>query len=111
MTSITVIEKDGTIKTIAAAEGYSLMEILRDAGFAPIEGVCGGSMACATCHLYVHPDWALKLAAENEKTEDEEDILDMAFDVGTHSRLSCQIRMSKNLDGLVVAMPGTKVGW
>ena len=69
-------------------------------------------MACATCHMYIHPDWEDKVAAQdNEKSEDEEDILDLAFDVTAESRLGCQIRMNDELDGLVVAVPGAKTGW
>ena len=112
MTKITVIQKDGSEKQIAAEEGWSLMEILREAGFAEIEGACGGSMACATCHMYVHPDWQKKLnALDNEKSEEEEDMLDLAFNLTEYSRLGCQIRMSDKLDGLVVAIPGAKVDW
>jgi ferredoxin, 2Fe-2S len=112
MSKITVIEKNGTQKQIEAEDGWSLMEILRDAGFSEIEGACGGSMACATCHMYIHPDWAKKLAGlENEKSDEEEDILDVAFDITEYSRLGCQIRMSDALDGLVVAIPGAKVDW
>ena len=112
MSTITVIQKDGSKKDVEAEEGWSLMEILRDVPFEDIEGACGGSMACATCHMYVHPEWADKVAAQdNEKTEEEEDMLDLAFDLNDYSRLGCQIRMSKELDGLVVALPGAKVDW
>ena len=112
MAEITVIEKDGSEKKIQAEDGWSLMEILRDAGFSEIEGACGGSMACATCHMYIHPDWQAKvIAQDNEKTDEEEDMLDLAFDIRDSSRLGCQIRMSDALDGLVVAIPGSKVKW
>ncbi len=112
MPTITVIGKDGSEKKVTGEDGWSLMEILRDEGFDAIEGACGGSMACATCHLYVHPNWAAKVAAAgNEQVEEEEDMLDLAFDLKDSSRLGCQIRMSDALDGLVVAMPGAKVKW
>ena len=112
MPTINVIQKDGSTKQIKAEEGWSIMEILRDAGFEAIEGACGGSMACATCHTYIHPDWEDKVKAlEHEKTEDEEDILDLAFDLHDCSRLSCQIRMSEKLDGIIVAIPGAKTDW
>lgn len=112
MPTITVIQTDGSKKDIEAEEGWSLMEILRDVPFEVIEGACGGSMACATCHMYVHPDWADKVVAQDsEKTDEEEDMLDLAFDLNDYSRLGCQIRMSKELDGLVVALPGAKVDW
>jgi len=112
MPTINVIQKDGSTKTIEAEDGWSLMEILRDAGFGEIEGACGGSMACATCHMYVHPDWTSKVTTQgSEKTEDEEDILDVAFDLHDASRLGCQIRMSADLDGITVAIPGAKIDW
>ena len=112
MPTLIVIEKDGTQRTIEVENGWSLMELLRDQGFEEIEGACGGSLACATCHMYIHPDWATKIAAQNEeKTEEEEDILDTAFDLCDFSRLGCQIRMSDALDGMVIAMPGAKVAW
>lgn len=112
MATINVIQKDGTTKQIIAEDGWSLMEILRDAGFDAIEGACGGSMACATCHMYVHPDWEDKVnAQDNEKTEEEEDILDLAFDLHDGSRLGCQIRMSDELDGIIIAIPGAKTDW
>lgn len=112
MSSITVIAKDGSQRTIKAQEGWSLMEIARDAGVAEIEGVCGGSMACATCHMVIHPDWAARVeAAGNEKTGEEEDMLDLAHQVRETSRLGCQIRMSDALDGLVFAVPGAKTDW
>ncbi len=112
MAEITVIQKDGSEKKIQAEDGWSLMEILRDAGFEAIEGACGGSMACATCHIYIHPDWTSKVVAlDNEKSEEEEDMLDLAFDIRDSSRLGCQIRMSDELDGLIVALPGAKVKW
>ena len=62
--------------------------------------------------MYIHPDWEDRVAAQdNEKSEDEEDILDLAFDVTSESRLGCQIRMSDELDGLIVAIPGAKTNW
>ncbi len=112
MPQITVIDKDGNQKQIEADNGWSLMEILRDEGYDAIEGACGGSMACATCHMYIHPEWADKVAsAGNEQTEEEEDMLDLAFDITEYSRLGCQIRMSDDLNGLVVAIPGSKIDW
>ncbi len=112
MSTITVIQTDGSKKDVEAEDGWSLMEILRDVPYGVIEGACGGSMACATCHVYVHPEWAERVSGQdNEKTEEEEDMLDLAFDINDHSRLGCQIRMSKELDGLVVALPGAKIDW
>ena len=74
-----------------------------------IEGACGGSMACATCHVYIHPDWEERVTAQdNEQTEEEEDMLDVAFDVRETSRLGCQVKLNNALDGLVVALPGAE---
>ncbi len=88
------------------------MQIAQAEGIDEIEGVCGGAMACATCHCYVHPDWVERVEAEdNDKSEEEEDMLDMAFDVRATSRLGCQVKVTNALDGLVVAMPGTKTDW
>ena len=112
MPTLKVIEKDGTQRIIQVENGWSLMELLRDQDFKEIEGACGGSLACATCHMYIHPDWNNKIKAQdNEKTDEEEDILDMAFDLQDCSRLGCQIRMSDDLDGMMVAMPGAKIDW
>lgn len=111
MPSMTFIQKDGTPKTVDAPLGLSVMEIAVKNVIDPIEGACGGSLACATCHVYVHPDWLPKVMAEDEKSEEEEDMLDLAFDVRKNSRLGCQIKMRDDLDGLVVAVPGTKPGW
>lgn len=112
MPIVNVVLKDGTNKQISAEDGWSLMEILRDANVDEIEGACGGSMACATCHMYIHPDWQAKVfSLNNEKCEEEEDILDLAFDVRDCSRLGCQIRMSDALDGIIVAVPGAKTVW
>ena len=67
-----------------------------------IDADCGGACACATCHVYVEPDW---LEASGEREEMEEDMLDFAFDVRDNSRLSCQIKVSPELDGLTVRVP------
>ena len=112
MPSIQIIDKDGNEKTIAAESGWSLMELLRDEGYDAIEGVCGGSMACATCHVHIHPDWKDKvIKQDNEQSEEEEDMLDLAFDVNENSRLGCQVRMDDELDGMIVAIPGAPVNW
>ncbi len=111
MPKLTLIQKDGSEKEITAESGWSLMEILRDEGISEIEGACGGSMACATCHIYVHPKWNEIVGKDNEQTEEEEDMLDIAFNIEDSSRLGCQIRMSDELDGIIVAVPGAKVKW
>lgn len=112
MPSMTFITAKGQHKTVDAPLGLSVMEIAQKHNIDPIEGACGGSLACATCHVYVHPDWWNKcLQDEDARSEEEEDMLDLAFDIRKTSRLSCQIRMTAELDGLVVAVPGAKTGW
>ena len=107
MPKITFIEKSGTALEVDAPLGLSVIEIARKNGVA-IEGACGGCLACSTCHVIVHPDWYEKL---NEIKENEKDMLDIAFDIQKTSRLSCQILMTKELDGLIVALPGAKTQW
>ena len=112
MPRMTFIMPDGTPKEVDAPLGLSVMEIAQKHDIEQIEGACGGSLACATCHVYVHPDWWERTIPEGgEKSPEEEDMLDLAFDIRKNSRLSCQIIMRDNLDGLVVALPGTKTGW
>lgn len=107
MPKITFIEKNGQPREVDAPNGLSVMEVSHKNGI-DIEGACGGCLACATCHVVVHPDWYTKLP---EKQEAEEDMLDLAFDLKKTSRLCCQILMNDDLDGLVVALPGAKTPW
>lgn len=103
---------DGTQKEIEAEAGTSLMELSVDNNIEEIEGACGGAMACATCHLYIHPEWQNKVCEQdNEKTDEEEDMLDLGFDVRDCSRLGCQITLTDALDGIIVALPGSNVDW
>ena len=112
MPKITFLRRDGTQKELEVQSGWSIMEAAVENGIEEIEGACGGCISCATCHIYVHPDWADKVTAQdNEKSEDEEDLLDTAFDVREESRLGCQIKLTDELDGIVVALPGTETGW
>ena len=112
MPKVTFQFKDGSSKTCDALEGWSLMQIAKENGISEIEGACGGAMACATCHVYLHPDWKDKVeAAGDEICDEEEDMLDLAFSVTDHSRLGCQIHMTEDLDGLTVALPGTDTDW
>ena len=101
MPKMTFIERDGTPKEVDAPLGLSVLEIAHKHGV-DIEGACEGSLACSTCHVVVDPSWYAKLA---EATEDEEDMLDLAFDLQETSRLGCQIIMTEALDGLVVKLP------
>lgn len=112
MPEMTFIMPDGEEKKVDAPEGLSVMEIAQKNRIDQIEGACGGCMACATCHVYVHPKWWQKaLPEDGARSEEEEDMLDLAFDVRDNSRLGCQIRISDELDGLVVALPGAKTDW
>jgi ferredoxin, 2Fe-2S len=101
MPKLTFILKDGSRKEVEAPIGLSVMEIAHKHGI-DIEGACEGSLACSTCHVIVDKVWFEKLAPASE---DEEDMLDLAFGLTHTSRLSCQIRMSNELDGLVVKLP------
>jgi len=82
--------------------GISLLEVAQDAGM-PLEGTCEGQMACSTCHVVVAPDWFARLPPASA---DEEDMLDLAVAVTATSRLSCQIRLTEAMNGLLVRIPG-----
>ena len=112
MPKITFLHKDGRQSAVDAPENWSIMQVAVEHGIEEIQGACGGAMACATCHCYIDPQWQDRVEAQdNEKFIEEEDMLDMAFDVRETSRLGCQIRLTKDLDGLTVALPGAKVDW
>lgn len=97
---ITVIDRDGKAHLLQAKPGSKIMEIIRDAGL-DIKAECGGSCVCSTCHVYVDDDWAQRLV---EKEEEENDVLDDACELRPTSRLSCQILMAEELDGLTVTL-------
>ena len=101
MPKMTFVEADGTHKEVDAPVGLSLLEIAHRNDI-DIEGACEGSLACATCHVIVDPDWFDRL---DPPSEDEEDMLDLAFGLTETSRLGSQIIMSDELDGLEVALP------
>lgn len=101
---IHVTDRSGTRHTLEALEGFRVMEIIRDWGL-DIKAECGGACACATCHVHVAQEWTVRLYPIEAE---EEDMLDQAFDVRDNSRLSCQLLMSEELDGLEVTLaPGT----
>ena len=102
MAKITYIEHSGKSHTLEVANGLTVMEGAVQNNIAGIDAECGGSCACATCHVYVDEKWFGKLP---EKESAEEDMLDMAFEPKKLSRLSCQLTVSDALDGLVVNMP------
>ena len=102
MVKITYIEHNGTPHEVAAEPGLTVMETAVKNSVPGIEAECGGACACATCHVYVDEAWIEKTGKRQEM---EEDMLDFAFDVRPTSRLSCQIRVTEALDGLVVRVP------
>ena len=102
MPKVTFIEPDGTRKDIDAPVGLSLLEIAHENDI-DLEGACEGSLACSTCHVVIDQKWFDKL---EEATEDEEDMLDLAFGLTQTSRLGCQILMTQELDGIEVTLPG-----
>ncbi len=105
MPKMTFIERDGTRREVSAPLGLSVLEVAHKHGV-DIEGACEGSLACSTCHVIVDPAWFGKLP---QPTEDEEDMLDLAFGLEKTSRLGCQLVMTEALDGLVVKLPaGTR---
>ena len=102
MAKVTYIESSGNSRTIEIANGLSVMEGAVQNDIPGIDADCGGGMACATCHVYVKEEWLDKL---KKKEDGEEDMLDMAFEPNKFSRLSCQIIVSDELDGLIVNIP------
>ena len=103
MAKITFIQPDGVQHTVDAAPGATVMEAARLNRIAGIEAECGGACSCATCHVYVDAGWTAKTG---KAAAMEEDMLDFAFDVRPESRLSCQIKVTPELDGLVLRVPG-----
>ncbi len=101
MPRMTFVEPDGTRHEVDAPVGLSILEIAHDNDI-DIEGACGGSMSCSTCHIIVDAAWFGKLDAPEEE---EEDMLDLAFGLTRTSRLGCQIVIAEHLDGLTVTLP------
>ena len=101
MAKIKFILNDGSEKVVDAEDGLSLMEVARDNDLG-IEGTCGGSISCCTCHIIVDPEWFKIVGPPNP---DEEDMLDLAVELEKTSRLGCQIEVNENLDGLIVKIP------
>ena len=102
MAKIKYIEHNGKSHTIDVANGLSVMEGAIQNNIPGIDADCGGSMACATCHVYVKEEWFDKLP---KKEDGEEDMIDMAYEPNKFSRLSCQLIVSDELEGLVVNLP------
>ncbi len=102
MVKITFIQHDGSEKTVDGVPGMTVMETAIKNSVPGIDADCGGACACATCHVYVEPDWQAKTGSRNPM---EEDMLDFAFDVRDNSRLSCQIKVSDAIDGVRLRVP------
>ena len=101
MTNINFKLRNGELKKIDAEDGLTLMEVARDNDLG-IEGTCGGSISCCTCHVVIEKNWFSKVGPANP---DEEDMLDLAVDLQPTSRLGCQIEVTPELDGLIVNIP------
>ena len=106
MPKITYVTHDDQSRTIEVQNGLTVMEGAVQNDIPGIDADCGGGMACATCHVYVKEEWFNKLP---KKEDGEEDMLDMAFEPKKNSRLSCQLMVSDQLDGLVVNLPEKQV--
>jgi 2Fe-2S ferredoxin len=102
MTQITFIDSGGTARTVDGENGSTVMETAIRNGVPGIEAECGGACACSTCHIYIDEAWREKVG---EPSPMEEDMLDFAYDVKPNSRLSCQMKVSDDLNGLVVRTP------
>src|SRR5579883_3065541 len=99
MVKITFIDHEGTTRTVEGEAGSTVMETAIKHGVPGIEAECGGACACSTCHVYVTDEWRDRAG---EPSPMEEDMLDFAYNVQPNSRLSCQIRVTEALDGLIV---------
>ena len=106
MAKITYIENNGKSHTVEVAEGLTVMEGAVQNNIPGIDADCGGGMACATCHVYVKDEWFDKI---NKKNEGEDDMIDQAHEPKKNSRLSCQILVSPEIDGLEVHLPVKQV--
>ena len=101
MPQITVVNQQGAESTIDAPTGRTLMEVIRDNGFDELLALCGGCCSCATCHVHIDPDFMEKLPA---MSEDENDLLDSSDHRNEYSRLSCQVPVTPELEGLTVTI-------
>lgn len=101
MPQLIVVDRSGEEKTVEATAGLSVMEAIRDNGFDELLALCGGCCSCATCHIHVDPAFQEKLPA---MSEDEDDLLESSDHRNAQSRLSCQVTMSDDLDGLKVTI-------
>jgi ferredoxin, 2Fe-2S len=108
MPKIVFVQPDGARREIDAPVGITLMEVARQHAVAGIVAQCGGACACATCHVYVDPSWLSKLEPREEM---EEGMLETAWEPRDNSRLSCQVHVTANLDGMEVTVPEKQQGY
>ncbi len=102
MAKITFVQPDGSSQVVDAEPGVTVMEAAKIQSVAGVDAECGGACACATCHVYIDTAWVQRTGKPSTM---EEDMLDFAFDVREESRLSCQIKVTTDLDGLLVRVP------
>jgi 2Fe-2S ferredoxin len=107
MPKVTFVQPDGVRRDVTAAVGLSLMEVARQHGVVGVVAACGGACACATCHVYVDRPWLGKLGTPEEM---EQGMLETAWEPRDNSRLSCQVPMTAELDGLTVTVPARQAG-
>ena len=105
MITITYVDQNGVATKLEAEEGRSLMEVAVRNGVAAIEGECGGALACATCHVYIPDEWR---GVTGEPSDDEREMLEFGVDVDARSRLSCQIPVTAELDGIIILTPSSQ---
>ncbi len=101
MPQLTIVARDGSEKTVEGKEGWSVMELIRNAGFDELLALCGGCCSCATCHVHIDEEWTAVLPPVGP---DEDDLLDSSSHRRPNSRLSCQIDFRAELDGLRVTI-------
>jgi 2Fe-2S ferredoxin len=101
MINITVVDRSGASKAVTAENGMTLMEVIRDEGFDELLALCGGCCSCATCHVHIDPAYGDRLP---EMSADENDLLDSSDHRNATSRLSCQIALTAELDGVTVTI-------
>jgi 2Fe-2S ferredoxin len=106
MPKITYIEHSGTPHTVDVPVGLTVMEGAVNNNIPGIDADCGGACACSTCHAYVNPDWVAKLPPREDM---ELDMLDFAYEPNERSRLTCQIKVTPEMDGLVLQLPEKQI--
>ncbi len=106
MIRITYIEPDGTVREVETTPGMTLMEAAIDNNVEGIVAECGGACSCATCHVYVEPEWLEQLSPPDRQ---EDGMLDCVIERRPNSRLSCQIQLNEDLDGITVKVPDLQI--